>query len=48
MNTRHPLHSFSIKNIFYDKMGSRLFYDKKVFFVFKWPIEQLQGIIFEK
>ena len=29
MNVRHPmgvLHSFSIKNIFYDKMDLRLFY----------------------
>ena len=29
MNARHPmgvLHSFSIKNIFYDKMDLRLFY----------------------
>ena len=29
MNVRHPmgvLHSFSIKNIFYDKMDVRLFY----------------------
>ena len=29
MNVRHPMgvsHSFSIKNIFYDKMDLRLFY----------------------
>ena len=26
MNIGHPLHSLSIKNIFYDKMDLRLFY----------------------
>ena len=38
MNVRHPqgvLHSFSIKNIFYDKMDARFFY----FDVAKWLLE---------
>ena len=41
MNVRHPmgvLHSFSIKNIFYDKMEVRLFY----FHVMKYNIYQFQ------
>ena len=40
MNVRHPmgvLHSFSIKNIFYDKMDLRLFY-------FGVTIYTMQGI----
>ena len=35
MNVRHPmgvLHSFSIKNIFYDKMDLRLFYFRMTIF----------------
>ena len=40
MNVRHPmgvLHSFSIKNIFYDKMGLRLsYFDKAIYSVTKY------------
>ena len=38
MNVRHPmvvLHSFSIKNIFYDKMDLSLFYTKLILFLDK-------------
>ena len=43
MNVRHPmgaLHSFSIKNIFYDKMDLRLFY----FRVTNYHIQVLQSV----
>ena len=43
MKVRNPysvLHSFSVKNIFYDKMDLRLFY----FDVVKW--KHLQGILY--
>ena len=30
MNVRHPMGSFSIKNIFYDKMDLRLYFQMKI------------------
>ena len=44
MNVRHPMgvsHSFSIKNIFYDKMDLRLFY----FNVMNWKIPNDRSLI---
>ena len=41
MNVRHPmcvLHSFSIKNIFYDKMDLRLFYFNVT--IYEWTESQ--------
>ena len=47
MNVRHSmgvLHSFSIKNIFYDKMDLRLFY----FHVAKHALSQMKNSVSKK
>ena len=45
MNVSHPmgvLHSFSIKNIFYDKMNLRLFYFDVAAWLNHWAIVHYQ------